>query len=234
MAAREAAERILATASTPLSGSVTAGPSVVSRLESQLTPDIQLVSVDGGGWAIREADIYLNGDEASWHGIDPDGVDLRAVLIHALGHALGLMHPCELGGTAEAPACGSTARDIARPYSSQFMPKTVGPFCRLFARPLLYSVRRDGLRRVCRRPRLHRRSLPKPRDVLACGRDGVDACSACAADADCASGRYCEDGACAERLGVGARCSADRECEHGNVPRGRVHHSLREPLRLPG
>ncbi|MEM9074411.1 MAG: matrixin family metalloprotease [Myxococcota bacterium] len=59
------------------------------------TTDIQFVNEDGA-WRITEADVYLNGS-VRWDVFHPGPVtvSLEAVLIHELGHVLGLAHPCE-------------------------------------------------------------------------------------------------------------------------------------------
>ncbi|MGC4087107.1 MAG: hypothetical protein QM756_04225 [Polyangiaceae bacterium] len=59
-----------------------------------------------GTWSIQETDIYLNAEDYSWQGGAADVVVLP-VVTHELGHALGLLHPCETDGVDGAPVCGS-------------------------------------------------------------------------------------------------------------------------------
>lgn len=64
----------------------------------------------GEHWVIVEADIYINSDEYRWGASDmpQSGVrDLNVILTHEVGHALGLLHPCEEAVTTEAPVCAT-------------------------------------------------------------------------------------------------------------------------------
>ena len=62
-------------------------------------------------WHIAEADIYLNA-ALSWSlGGTGNSKDIAAVLTHEMGHALGLLHPCEPDGTDGAPRCSSNFAD---------------------------------------------------------------------------------------------------------------------------
>lgn len=65
------------------------------------TTDVRYVR-DSSGWLIAEADIYLNAELFEW---GSDGLELRSVLLHELGHAIGVAHPCELSGE---PVCSGT------------------------------------------------------------------------------------------------------------------------------
>jgi hypothetical protein len=61
-----------------------------------------------GTWAIVEADIYINAEHHRFTTDDPpSGLErsLLGVLVHEGGHALGLLHPCELDGENGAPVC---------------------------------------------------------------------------------------------------------------------------------
>ena len=63
-----------------------------------------------GTWQIVEADIYLNAELFKWSKLPATPVYLDAVIVHELGHALGLLHPCETTTVAkdpDAPACSS-------------------------------------------------------------------------------------------------------------------------------
>jgi hypothetical protein len=60
-----------------------------------------------GVWRIAEADIYLSSALAWSFDGGADTKDVAAVLTHELGHALGLLHPCEPNGGDGAPTCSS-------------------------------------------------------------------------------------------------------------------------------
>jgi hypothetical protein len=55
---------------------------------------------DGADWKIVEADIYLNAQSYVWDpgAAGPNAQQLFPVLLHEAGHAVGLLHPCEMGG----------------------------------------------------------------------------------------------------------------------------------------
>lgn len=59
----------------------------------------------GGAWSIDEADVLLNVDQ------DWASLPLEDVLTHELGHALGLLHPCEDDGADNAPLCSNAAAE---------------------------------------------------------------------------------------------------------------------------
>lgn len=56
-------------------------------------------------WEIADADIYLDATSYDWTTGGTKGTSLQAVLTHELGHALGLLHPCEPNGDDGAPDC---------------------------------------------------------------------------------------------------------------------------------
>lgn len=58
---------------------------------------------------IVEADLLLNAEAMAWTTSSPSSPerrDVQAVVTHELGHVLGLLHPCEVGGIDGAPECG--------------------------------------------------------------------------------------------------------------------------------
>ena len=69
------------------------------------TTDIQYRRI-ADTWTIAEADIYLNAERYVWSGENSEPGLLQVTLIHEMGHALGLLHPCEPDGEDGAPVCG--------------------------------------------------------------------------------------------------------------------------------
>jgi hypothetical protein len=83
--------------------------------------DLAFQEQGDGTWAIVEADIYINAEHHRFTTDDPPGDlerSLLGVLIHEGGHALGLLHPCELEGEEGAPVCDVDAlpEAIMSPY----------------------------------------------------------------------------------------------------------------------
>ena len=64
-----------------------------------------------GIWEIADADIYLDAGGYEWTIERDHDTSIEAVLTHELGHALGLLHPCELDHTADAPDCSESNAD---------------------------------------------------------------------------------------------------------------------------
>ncbi len=104
---------------TPLPGATGDGTNTIEWLSSGWTElgysstapgitDVQYEKGEDGLWRIVEADIYLNADDFDWIHSGDGSVeerDILSVLIHELGHAIGLMHPCEPDGVQGAPDC---------------------------------------------------------------------------------------------------------------------------------
>jgi hypothetical protein len=65
----------------------------------------------GAGWVIPESDMELNADDFTWvleggrPELDPAIPDVESIVVHEAGHFFGLLHPCEVGGRADAPSC---------------------------------------------------------------------------------------------------------------------------------
>lgn len=68
--------------------------------------DVSYVLAPSGEWQIFDADLFLNAESFTWVvGADPVAHDLESVVTHEVGHVLGLLHPCEVGGSDGAPLC---------------------------------------------------------------------------------------------------------------------------------
>jgi hypothetical protein len=154
--------------------------------------DVQLEKSTNGGWRIAEADIYLNAEAFSWSKQGGAGkLPIRQILLHEMGHVLGLLHPC---GDADTPACSSDpvfGQCVMNPVYSEsrgmLSPDDVAGACFLYP----VSCTDDG-----------------------CAKKGSG--EPCAVDADCRPGLDCRAGVCFQgKAIVGAPCVSDADCASG-------------------
>ncbi|UJR84270.1 Hypothetical protein I5071_63470 [Sandaracinus amylolyticus] len=191
------------------------------------TTDVRLSRSSDGVATIVEADIYLNlaDYEFAFGSASAEVLDVQAVLTHEIGHLLGLLHPCEHGGTSGAPDCAGSeayAESAVYPTYEGESARTLGAddvagLCALYASSAACSP-------ACAPDH----ECVDGRCVLASCADGgcSSACDGgvCAVDR-CDVGTPCETGTCAiggaarggcvEPGSTGAPCAVGEECESG-------------------
>jgi hypothetical protein len=168
--------------------------------------DVQFERNAEGLWRIVEADIYLNADTFSWSDAPTEGhVTLEPVLLHELGHVLGLLHPC--GDDAPSvPACNDDpAFDVVMnpAYSAERTAPTDDDLAGIC---VLYGQQVAGCK-----------TDADCQAAQSCSPDG--ACVAgslpigvsCGGDRDCESGQ-CADEVCTQPCTEAADCPADSSC----------------------
>jgi hypothetical protein len=194
--------------------------------------DVQYLKESDGRWTISEADIYLNSSFEWTTGVPVDErKSVQAVLTHEMGHALGLLHPCELDAADGAPECSASDAFAVTEMYPVYSPDQI-------------SLSDDDVAGVCFLYGPGCNSATCPEDTLcvggvcqplcgdapcppnsACDRDrcvptgcGAASClgDSCSRDADCALHEFCNAGACARgQQSLGDLCQAARECADG-------------------
>lgn len=180
---------------------------------------------NGDSWVIVEADVYLN--RAFTWTTDPTAPDtvrnVATVLTHEVGHALGLLHPCEPGGINGAPACGE-------PFADQYSGTTMYPFYGE-TQSTLSQDDKDGVcflypKGECPDAGCAENEVCTPEGCVAecqgqvCGVGQVCTAGGCATQGSCEF-RSCVGMACVNDFGCGSfdRCIAGT-CQHGERPNG--------------
>jgi len=175
--------------------------------------DVAYEKETDGGWAIVEADIYINSEGGSWVlRADPNTTQLGIwnVVLHEVGHALGLGHPCENTTSANVPLCSNDPAFDAVVMNPGYSA----------ARNVLST---DDTAGVCW---LYSAGGPCGIDTCAalaiCSKDG---CQEPCASLLCAAQQVCLDGKCVERTNepsssdgtanVGELCLATDSCRRG-------------------
>lgn len=185
-----------------------------------------VIHVDGSG-NYHDADVHLNGKDFRFS-LDgaPGTQDLRSVLVHEIGHALGLGHSADARATMYVSASGTRRRSLEkddRDGVCALYPGQGSPACDATPCPSPFVC----VAGECQRPN-EQRNLCSPCQVAtdACEAAGDDArcvligegatrglvCGRpCANDGECASGFHCKPTTQAGDL----QCLSDVACQNG-------------------
>lgn len=195
-----------------------------------------------GQWRIVEADVFLNAQDYTWTldaSAGSESKELRSILLHELGHVLGLAHPCtDASGSGCSDACGeagvsecSTAQAdvVMNPiYDSSRLTLAEddeAALCALYPRkPCEQTECGDGFvcldgdclqacdEGLCKLGEVCTSSGCRP---PVC--DGGSCQVPCGRDTDCGVGETCgADGSClVGKQAAGQPCSASADCELG-------------------
>jgi len=164
--------------------------------------DLEYELNDSGSWEIVEADILVNqrNFEFAYPVATPAAgiYDLKAVLNHELGHALGLIHACEINGAGGTPDCstdpGFAIQTMFPTYQgssqSEWSAEDIAGLCFLSPSSVCDSACGEGTECV------------------------AGACATVCGSAVCEPFQVCERGECRERCG-GVMCASGDVCEDG-------------------
>lgn len=161
------------------------------------TTDVRMRRSEDGRVEIVEADVYIDFADYRWtFDGDADALDVERVLLHELGHVLGLDHPCrtEAEATGGAPMCSGTDDEMRSALYPDYSAATDR------------TLTADDEAGLC--------FLYAP---MSCGCADCSACvPGCTSDADC-PGSSCSiegptAGSCVPRGGYGVECGHGREC----------------------
>jgi hypothetical protein len=165
-----------------------------------------------GEWVIAEADVYLNVEAHDWiTGLADDetpagAVEIVGVMTHELGHALGLLHPCEEHGE---PLCTEA---MAKKRATMYPAYSHGQL----------ELKSDDVDGICF---LYPACTPEScSDGEVCEKNG---CAVVCAGKTCKSGELCIEERCVDWTDPCAvspesciRCDSNEDCDDGFECRG--------------
>jgi hypothetical protein len=207
--------RLSAASASPVSGDgintvawVPSGLAVFGALPDSVGfADIRYAATGMGDYQIIEADIYFDGSHAQWTDGAATAEDLKrsiqASVAHELGHALGLLHPCEQGGTGGAPNCYE---------DPSYIEATLYP---VYTGSEQASLSQDDILGLCD-------LYPRPSCTIKCAADqlcsGNKCLTICGSDT-CSPEEICISGQCSPSSCTGAlcyMCAHHEDCDYGS------------------
>lgn len=163
--------------------------------------DVQFQTNADGVWEIVEADIYLNAENFTWtESPTATSVTLEPVLLHELGHVLGLLHPCGDDAPGE-PACSDDAA-----FDTVVMNPAYSA-----ARGVLSQDDQAGVCELYPRPTDDCRSDDDCGPSLRCDERHNCVAGVAGLGEDCSVARDCASGACSENR-CAAVCKETSDC----------------------